>query len=505
MYVDRISKGFVYIIGLNILQFLIGLSFYSVAAKILNPTDLGIISSLTFIYSIFVVVVPLALPVAATKYVAEYIGRGEIEKASNVASSVIKLVLKISVIFLIFSYLGYVIILLRFEGGYSSAFFIMVTLVASFAAVIRLTYLALLQGLQRFDRFVISNSSTAIVSRLASLALILSGFSLNGFALGTFFGELFGLVLTMICYRGLLPRAKDSYPSKLLLSFSLPVYTSNVSNVLSDWADRILLLAVSFNLAALGVYELVLKGIGLLSVIWGTIDVILLPVFSEAYGQLGTAKLTPLLKKALRYLSFLFFPAALGLASISESLMILLFGLEYANGGLPLALISVFSIFAAFSIIMSSTLKSIGETRFFIFVSIFSVIADSSLVVILAPSLGIFGAIAGRIAVYIITFIFIYSKLRSRISLEVDIRGLWKSFLASLFLVVVVKLFQNVYMSLYTSPVFVVVEIGLGLATYILGLALLRALNSEDFILLRKMLPKKLSKTISLFEKILVR
>lgn len=503
MYVDRISKGFIYIIVLNILQFVIGLAFYSIAAKILVSADLGIISTLTFIYSIFVVAVPLALPVAGTKYVAEFVGRNELEKASNVASTVLKLVLKISSIFLVISCLGSFFILSRFYSMSNALVFLIVTFIASFVAVIRLAHLALLQGLQRFDKFVISNSCSIIISRLATLILILSGSGLTGFAVGTLCGEMFGLALSIIYYHGLLPRAKASYESKLLFKFSLPVYTSNVSTVFLEWADRILLLAVSLDLSALGVYELVLKGIGVISVIWATIDVIILPVFSEAYGQMGGTKITSLLKKALRYLALMFFPAALGLAAISKSVMVLLFGWQYANGSLPLAILSIFSIITAFNIIMSSTLKSIGETKFFIYTSLFSIIADSFLVITLAPSYNVFGAIAGRIASAIITFIYTSNKLRSRIRVDVDFGGLWKSLLASLLVVAVLVLFENFYVTSLVSPLIVAVEIGLGLLSYILGLALLRALNVEDFQLLRQIMPKSLSKILNLFEKLL--
>ena len=506
LYISRISKGFTYIIGLSFLQFLVGLVFYSVVAKVLTQADIGIISTLTFLYTIFTALAPIALPVAGTKYLSEFLGKNDLGKAADVASTIIRLVAKVSLIFFALFSLSSFFIVSSFHSIPNATLFLMLNFIASFIATIRITILALLQGLQLFDKYAISNTMTGILSRLASLILVISGYGLSGYALGLMLGEILGLGLTFHFYkRSPLPKPTGKYDSKLLLKFSIPIYIMTIVTVVSDWVDRVLFLAVSSDLQVLGVYELAIRGVGVLTIIWAIIDVTVLPVFSENYGQAGKEALTPLLKKAMRYLAFVFFPAAFGLASISRTIMTLLFGPQYIAGSLALTLLSISAMFTAFSTIIGSTLKSIGETGVFIKVSLLSILVDGILVITLAPTYGLLGALAGKIASAVIGFIYIANELRSKIKVEIDKEGLWKCFASAMLLSVVLVIFERLYTNILGSPDALILEICLGIGSYILGLFLSKAMIKDDFRLLRQMIPKPLSPLVSLFERLLVR
>ena len=502
MYVYRIRKGFSYILALNILQFAIGLIFYAVIAKILTQADLGVISTLTFFYATFTVIAPFALHVSGTKYISEFLGKNELDKAADVGSTVIKLILRLSIVFLtFFSIISF--FLSTFYQSSNALVFLIITFVASFIATIRITYLAQLQGLQLFDKHAISSTFSIIISRLASLFLIILGAGLLGFALGILLGETVGLALTFFYCHGSLPKSKGKYDSKLLFKFSFPVYMMMIVIVLSEWVDRILFLGVSSDLKALGIYELAIRGVGVLTIVWATIDVVILPVFSETFGRIGETALTPLLKKAIRYLAFMFFPAALGLASISKTVMLLLFGLAYAEGSLPLMILSISSIFTAFSTVMGSTLKSIGETSVFVKISIISIVVDSFLVITLVPLYGILGAIIGKVASALTSFVYVSLELKSKIRLEIDKDGFWKGVSASILIAIMLRLFES-YLYSFNSALTFIFEIVLGILCYFFVLTLLKALKKEDFQILRRIMPKHLTKFLDVFERLLV-
>lgn len=494
-------------VTLSILQLIVSTAFYMIAAQVLAKPDLGLVSTLTFLNMIFTTLAPFALPIAGTKYVSEFIGKNERTGAANVASTVIRLVAILSCVFLLgFSALAFVLVAV-FQWPQEVLGYVVLTFIASFLGALRLSYMGLMQGLQLFDRYAVTNVFALILSRLIGLILILFKFGLTGFAVGMVCGEAVGLVLSLVYFHGSLPKAEKPYPAKALLTFSLPLLVMNVVTALSDWIDRALFLALSQDLEALGVYELVIRGASSLAVIWAIIDVIILPVFSETYGNTGKTTLTRPLKRALRYLIFMYFPAALGLATISRTVMALLFGREYVVGHIPLAILSIFSIGTAFTIIMGSTLKAIGETRVFVKAALISLIVDSVVVVLCTPFFNLYGAVAGRVGAILVVFFYVFYELKSHIRIELDVQSLWKGALASVALIAPLRLFEElVSANFIDSPVLTVsIEILLGLVCYVLGLFLLKALNRDDFRLMKQLMPKALTHILTVFERLLIR
>jgi O-antigen/teichoic acid export membrane protein len=461
-------------VTLSILQLIVSTAFYMIAAQVLAKPDLGLVSTLTFLNMIFTTIAPLALPIAGTKYVSEFIGKNERVMAANVAKTIG------------FSGLSFVLVSV-FQWPQEALLYVVVTFIASFLAALRLSYMGLMQGLQLFDRYAVTNVFALILSRLTGLILILLNYGLTGFAIGMLFGEALGLVLSIFHFHGSLPKAEKPYESKALLTFSLPLLVMNIVTAFSDWIDRALFLAISHDLEALGVYELVIRGAASLGVIWAIIDVIILPVFSETYGHKGKDELTRPLKRALRYLVFMYFPAALG--------------------SIPLAILSIFSIVRAFTIIMGSTLKSIGETKVFVKASLISLIADGVVVVLCTPFFNLYGAVAGRVCATLVVFIYVFYELKRNIKIELDLQSLWKGALASVTLIVPLRLFEGlVSANFIDSPVIIVgIEILLGLVCYVSALFLLKALNKDDFRLLKQLMPRSLTKIITAFERLLIR
>ncbi len=503
----RIKKALPYMVTLSILQLIVSTAFYMIAAQVLAKPDLGLVSTLTFLNLIFTTLAPFALPIAGTKYVSEFIGKNERTGAANVASTVIRLVAGLSGVFLLgFSALAYLLVAV-FQWPQAVLGYVVLTFVASFLGALRLTYMGLLQGLQLFDRYAVTNVFALILSRLIGLILILLQFGLLGFAVGMVCGEAVGLMLSLVYFHGSLPKAARPYPAKALLTFSLPLLVMNVVTALSDWIDRALFLALSQDLEALGVYELVIRGASSLAVIWAIIDVIILPVFSETFGNLGKTTLTRPLKRSLRYLIFMYFPAALGLATISRTVMTLLFGGEYVVGHIPLAILSLFSIGTAFTIIMGSTLKAIGETRVFVKAAVFSLIVDSIVVMLGTPFFNLYGAVAGRVCAILVVFVYVFLELKRNIRIELDVTSLWKGAVASAAIVAPLRLFEDVIaVNLIDSPILTVgIEILVGLVCYVIGLFLLKALNRDDFRLMRQLLPQALTPLLTVMERVLIR
>ena len=505
MAATRIGKGITYVAILNVFQFVVGIVFYYVVSNILTPTEIGVMSTLNFAHATFIVLAPLGLQFAAVKYVADYLARGDQAGAAAVAKTVTRLVLVASFGFLAV-FIGVAVSLIRVWANMEGIelLFIVISVAAAFGAL-RNAYLALLQGLQFFDRYAIANLAAMSLSRLFGMILVLMRQGLLGVVSGILLGEACGLLLTFYFYRGHLPVAKQGVESKVLFSFSLPIFGMMMLATLQDWSDRMLFLIVSHDLDVLGLFELVIRASTSLGIVGAIVDVIMLPVFSDAFAKGGKERMASMLTTALRYLGFLYFPAAMGMATISRTTMTILYQTRTAEAGyLPLTVLAIFSVFNTFATILNSGLKSIGRTSSFVRISLLALIVDSVIVAILSPRVGLYGAVVARSASVFVTFVYTLLLLRKEVVVRVEWDGLWKALVASASIILPVVLldrfvrFPHIFINLAA-------EMAVAVAVYALMLLFLKALKRQDFRILRQMIPPKLLGVVDVLERLYVR
>ncbi|MHA2405228.1 MAG: oligosaccharide flippase family protein [Candidatus Hermodarchaeia archaeon] len=497
MSLARIGKGIRYLVALNVIQIFAILIFYHVLTITLTKAEIGLSATLTFVYTVLTTFSPLALPLAGAKYIAEFLGREEEERAAATTRSIVKLVLISSTITALLFH-----IILIFSAGRTGFIEILpfsIISVASTVASMKLTYLSFIQGLQLFDRLSIANLSTTIISYLVGVMLT-PNYRVLGFAAGILTGDCIGLLLAISFYYGHLPKTTSFHSSNELLRLSLPVLVMQMVTIISDWADRILFLAASLNFALLGVYDLAVKSAASLLVIAHFFETIVIPILANSYGKSGKKGVSAILRKGIRWLGLVFFPTAFGLVAISKTTMTVLYGPAYADGGTLLALLTISSIFTAFRVLIGSTLKAIGETRAFIKISLAALVVDAVLVISLTPLFGLLGPSIGRICATILALILTYNEVKRFIEIEMEWEGFWKSLLASVISAATLVVVDNLHID--NALVKLSIGIGVGVLSYITSLTLLKTLKPEDFRVLRQIIPM-LTRVIDFIERVI--
>ncbi len=487
----RASRGTLFILLQNAVQFGIGLLFYTIAAKILATAEIGLISTFTFISVLFMSFAPLSLQVAATRYVAESMSKNNREEASSIVKTVRKWVFLVSLGFLA---VGSVISFLFPTIAPVNPYLTLWVLVYSFFLTMRITYQAFLQGLQMFERYALIGVVSLALTRGLGILMMILGYGLLGIIFSWALGEAAAFLIAFLFYRRLLPETKTSYDHKSLFSFSLPILFMTVANTFSEWIDRLILRTLTSDLEKLGVYELAIRGSSTLALIWVAMSTALLPTFSESYGQSGDRDMTRLCKLSIKYMAYFIAPASFGLAAISKSIMALLFGWEYTAGSIPLAILAIFSILASFSIIASTALQALGRTMVFLKITLTTIIADFAVSVVLIPSLTINGAAIARSSMIVVGFIYTFYELKQQIKVEVNWKSMIKTFTASLVMAVPLVLFDMFYSGkiIMNAALSVSIEITFGILIYGIVMFLFKAFDGEDFELLQKMMPKPL-------------
>lgn len=498
MSLESIGKGIRYIMILKFVQITATILFYHIASSVLSETDIGLMATLTFIYGILTVFSSLALPMGGVKFVSEFLGRGEDENASATARSIVRLVLTNSSIITVVMYITLTVIIFRRDSHSEIVLSLALICAASFLASLKLTYLGIVQGLELFDKYTITNTATTIVYCIVG-AFLVPELGLTGFSIGFLTSEIVGLTLAFTAFHGKLQRTSSFYSYRTLLKFSIPLFFTQLVEIFSNWADRILFFSLSLNLASLGIYDLTIRSAASILVISGFVEAMALSALSKTYGQTGKRDLTIILKKAFRYLGFMYFPVAFGFAAVSRTLMVSLYSEAYVEGGLPLAILSISSVVIAFSGLLGSGLKSIGKTKAFIKISLGSLLVNIIVVISLTPLIGMIGATIARVLASLFTFILFYNELKNWIKIEFDLDGFWKGAACSIVPAISMLVFDRLELGSKIINLFLGVTIGV--VVYILALILLRALRTEDFKVLRKIMPR-ITVFINFIEKI---
>jgi len=499
---SRVPRGTAYVSAQNALNFLVGLIFYMIVARILPTEDIGSISALTFVYTTVPAIIPLALPTAAAKFVSEYIGCGESEKAGAVVSAIKKIVFGISILTLVvMAGMSNWFSIILWGTGTGTLIFLIISFVV-FVSTMRITYLGFLQGLQWFGKFAIAAFSAFALSRVLGMILVVAGWSLVGVVTGWLIGETIGLILTMLLFRGALSKPTEKCDLRMLFRFSLPLSVMLPIITLADWTDRMLFLGLTHELASLGIYDLAVRGATTISIIWMAFSTTVLPMLSGLYGKTGKEAVRGALKTSLRYLTYLTFPVCFGLAAISRTAMAILFGRGYTGGSLFLAILALASISISFGMIFGSTLQALGETKIFIGIGLASIAADVLIIILSVPILGVLGATLARVTLWGVYSAATLLALRTKIKIEFDGEALRKGFLASVIMAVPLLIFEMLYASHLTDTLTVIcasAEIILGMGIYGISLIALRALHPQDFELLKRIVPTSLHGFLNLF------
>ena len=501
----KVARGTIYIAVQNVLTSAMGIAFYIVAARLLTPGDIGAIATLQFTVAVYTTVAILSLQTAATKYMSEEIGRGKSEVAAAIALQTVKLVGVSSILILCLAYLFSSSLAGSFLGDPSKSLIFTIALVSAFFGILKQMYVSFLQGVQCLDLFAKTHIATVLVSSgLAVLAVIL-GYGLTGVVTAWLVSQIVGFGLSAFFYRGCLPEpSTKGYSLRKLFVFAVPLLLLGLIGLIANWSDRIIFLAITGSLSDLGIYHLAVRGSMTLSIIPYAIGIAVLPAFSELYGRVGKEGMSKTVRLSTRYLAYLIFPAAFGLASISETSIVFLFGEEYSRAGLSLAILSVAYIMTAYNVIFISALQAIGETGVFIKIGLATMITQISLVTLLSPFIGILGPTIARAVMLFVGFAYPLHELRKRMGVEIDIKAAEKAILSSLLMAVPINLMDGMLKTVLATPLRFLLDILLGVTLYSILAIFLRLLEKKDIELLRQVAPQNFGSILDLLERVVL-
>lgn len=477
---------------------LFGVVYFAFATRFLTVYEVGVTSLLFLITSIFSTFFSLSLPAALTKFVPEFIGGGKTDLARGVIKKGIVTGLVVSLFFSSLCFLGSSLISSLLFESLNYQYLLEFLALDIFATMFSPFLGEALVGLQKFREVSIANSLGSGIKYATAIVLFHYNFGLLGVVLGWIIGDLSKMVL---CIFFLLP-FKDgvtSVPFSRLIKYSFPIYLAGCLNYLSVRVDQFLIISY-LGLKEFGIYNVALTASWVVSSISSSISSALFPQFAERFGRKGSDALSNASYGASRYLSIIYLPLAVGLATVALPTITLFAGTKYIEGALPLALFSLASTIECLGLIATSVIASLGKTKIFLWSNLLSFFVDTLLCLMLIPPAGIVGVSLSKTLSSIVGLAFIMYSLKRIFGWRYDREALKKSWLSSAIMALIVLLVQQFLVGRFFLPWYILI----GGAAYFVFMRLFRVINASDAALIKDFLPRRLEFIADILAKLLV-
>ena len=508
MKTSNIPKGTLKISFANAIQYAMMALFYVILAKTntLTQVDIGTLSILNFLAATFALLTLLELPTALTKFASEKLGRNQREEATATQRKIIKTVILLSITGFIIAIFLSQIISQQIWNNTEYLLLLIINFTYALLHNINKLFNSVFQALYLFGKMATVTIIFVVSSRIIAIILAFLKLGVAGVLIGYILGLLLALTVTFKFLHGKLPQQKtQNVPLKPIFIYSLPLFLTQLTALILNWADIVIINSITGDLSITGVYTITLNSVGALSLLYIPIMTTIFPRISTHHGLEKPKRISKILKTTSRILLYLLVPSCVGLAIIAPTALTLFYGPSYAKGAIPLAILSISTIITAIFTLYTTTFGAIGKTGQVLKINIIAAISTIFSLLLLVPPLESTGAATSRLVTVIITITLAIYLLRKEIELQVDKEAFWKSIISTAAFVPILLIVENIFNSQLSTISMLVIEIILAAIIYLFFLYVLKALKKEDFDLIHQALPKQLNKYIRIIENKIVR
>ncbi len=339
-------------------------------ARKLGPTNYGIFSFILWISGTISWVIGMGLIHAATKFIAEYQGKGEITNLTPI----VFYILKIEVIVSLLSTALLILLKTKVADYFFSpneSFYIFLAALGLLPGIITAVFSASIEGIQKFEYFTYSN---LIISPLSFAAKIVVLFTGKGVA-GLLIVMIIFSFINVLFYFAVLKREgffalKSKWSLDRGIKNRIQQYNRSVIAILI--CDKIVwdksenfFLGRLCSSQEIGFYNL---GYNIaqrfISILPSTLWRVLFPAMSSYFGAGDETKMRRLFFLSTRYLAFVTFPVGVGGIILAYQLIRYLYGYEYIGAQRVLQIIFAGSIISTLSNPASAVLYGFNKQSF---------------------------------------------------------------------------------------------------------------------------------------------
>lgn len=342
----------------------------TILTRLLFQDQIGEIAFLGIIYGLMQILGSLGLNHASPLIIPEE------EKLGN--SNRLKSYLKRSLVIIVCASIALTVLLLLlmpvlFSSINISQYLIqLVILIGPFSAM-EVFLDSFLLGRYSIKKLAVGRLVFDITRIFLTIVLVIVGFGVEGVMLGWLVSEIVAVVAFGVASRQGLKSSPQVMKMAPILAFALPSFLFQIIDVTIQNTDRIILLQLS-DLATLGVFDVFLRVLFMLSLVSLTISTSIYPLVTrirvkldedgQSANQMGVVTAT-----LLRYIFLIIGPVAIVASLNAHAIISVLFGSAYAdfpNASLSFSILVLSYALWAMVYGIHTILRSMGEAKFFV-------------------------------------------------------------------------------------------------------------------------------------------
>ncbi len=495
------ARGTTALLGQSVLSGLFRVVNIMILTRLLLQAEMGQVAVLSIIYGFLQFLGTAGLNHAAPLVVSEDVRKGHLGRVRGFLKHSLGIVIVTSLALVVV--VGLMSPWLVSSGVLSGDILLFALIVAPFSSLEAFLDSFLLARYK--VRFLAGGRIVFDFARVAAtVGLVLVDFSVFGVVVGWLVGELVACIAFILPAFRDLPADSESIAMRPVLAFALPNLVFQAVDVTMQNTDRIILLHQT-DLTSLGVYDVILGMLFLMSFVSLSISTSLYPVLtrfrvdSQREGRASTA-MGGATAALLRYVFILLFPVAVIASLNSYGILREVYGVSYAtfpDAPVTLSLLVFAYCLWGLTYSLHTVLRSVGESRFFIMVGSSIIVFEIIGCWYLTAWFGVFGAALIR-SVYVLA-LFAASLIRLR---QLDIRNVTPKG-HTVLRVVFASSAAGLLLRFVGFDGLIEMAIWgiISLAVYILLLLVLREPNSLDFRVARSVAPSRLHPAIDWLER----
>jgi O-antigen/teichoic acid export membrane protein len=268
-----------------------------------------------------------------------------------------------------------------------------------------------------------------------------------------------------------------------LISEAIPIGVASILRKIS-WQVDILILSAIGTATSVGLFSAPYKIIQSINLLPHTVSMPLFPFFSRL-AKTSHKELFQTYEKSLKFMCLLSVPLVVTLATLSYSIVSLLFGSKFMNSYIALQILSITIIFLFPNAQFIYLFSALGKQRLYTVCCGISLVINVILDFILIPRFDFVGACLGTLIADISLFI-IGIYFTKSISKDVSfIKALWKPLVSGALMAAVLYQFR------YSSLWWILLGICAGMLVYILSNLILKTFSKSEMYAIREWFPSK--------------
>ena len=493
---NNLAKSTFWLVISEIIFNLSGYIIHSFVGRILGPADYGRYGLVVTLTTMVIILIGNGIPTAMAKYISEVFETNPRLVLVIKRKAIILQTILISGITILFFFSAPLISYALGDVSLTPLFRISTFIIPAFAMAS--FYFSYYTGLHKFNTQSILKTLRSILKVLAIVGLAYAykvPGSIVGYALASFSVFLIAFTLDRFKYTKELKKAAEgqnlslesTFETKKLINYAWQVIIFFLAYELLISIDLYLVKGILHDDYLTGIYNAALTVGRIPYYIFYALTIMLLPVISKSTAEEDYEQTNSVINQSLRLMVILLVPSVILISEFSRPIIKIFYSSKYIDAAYPMSILAYGVGFLTIFYVMSFVLNGAGKTKIPMWISIFGVILNTILNLILIKKYALTGSAIATTITSFITMVAVLYYVHRDFGVIIKFRSLLQISVAGIIMYIASLFFNKggFIFLLWSAILF---------ALYLIILYLLGEITKDDIVYLKQTISKKKKK-----------